>query len=91
MEGSKVPSWLLIKEAEGLSVLTAWAAGKFSGDDVGMFVKKCGIMDKIKHQNLIIPGYVAAIAGDVEEELAGWNIIVGPREAAHLPAFLKGL
>ncbi len=91
MEGSKVPSWLLIKEAEGLSVLTAWAAGKFSGDDVGMFIKKCGIMDKIKHQNLIIPGYVAAIAGDVEEELAGWNIIVGPREAAHLPAFLKGL
>jgi acetyl-CoA decarbonylase/synthase complex subunit gamma len=91
MEGSKVPSWLLIKEAEGLSVLTAWAAGKFSGDDVGMFVKKCGIVDKIKHQNLIIPGYVAAIAGDVEEELAGWNIIVGPREAAHLPAFLKGL
>ncbi|MEE4355911.1 MAG: acetyl-CoA decarbonylase/synthase complex subunit gamma [Desulfococcaceae bacterium] len=90
IEGSKVPSWLLIKDAEGLSVLTAWAAGKFSGDDVGMFVKKCGIEDKIKHKELIIPGYAAAIAGDVEEELPGWTITVGPREAAHIPAFLKG-
>jgi len=89
MEGSKVPSWLLIKDAEGLSVLTAWAAGKFSGDDVGMFVKKCGIMDKVKTKELIIPGYAAAIAGDVEEELPGWTITVGPREAAHIPAFLK--
>jgi acetyl-CoA decarbonylase/synthase complex subunit gamma len=89
IEGSKVPSWLLIKDAEGLSVLTAWAAGKFSGDDVGMFVKKSGIMDKVKHTELIIPGYAAAIAGDVEEELPGWTITVGPREAAHIPAFLK--
>ena len=89
IEGSKVPAWLLIKDAEGLSVLTAWAAGKFSGDDVGMFVKKCGIIDKIKHQELIIPGYAAAIAGDVEEELPGWTITVGPREAAHIPGFLR--
>jgi acetyl-CoA decarbonylase/synthase complex subunit gamma len=89
IEGSRVPSWLLIKDSEGLSVMTAWAAGKFAGDDVGMFVKKCGIADKIKHQGLIIPGYAAAIAGDVEEELPGWNITVGPREAAHIPGFLK--
>ncbi len=89
IEGSKVPTWLLIKDAEGLSVLTAWAAGKFSGDDVGMFVKKCGIMDKVKRTELVIPGYAAAIAGDVEEELPGWTITVGPREAAHIPAFLK--
>lgn len=89
IEASKVPAWLLIKDSEGLSVLTAWAAGKFGGDDVGVFVKKCGIMDKVKHKELIIPGYAAAIAGDVEEELPGWTITVGPREAAHLPAFLK--
>ena len=90
IEASKVPAWLLIKDSEGLSVLTAWAAGKFGGDDVGVFVKKSGIMDKVKHTELIIPGYAAAIAGDVEEELPGWTITVGPREAAHLPAFLKG-
>jgi len=89
VEGSKVPAWLLVKDSEGLSVMTAWAAGKFSGDDVGVFVKKSGIMDKVKHKELIIPGYAASIAGDVEEELPGWTITVGPREAAHIPAFLK--
>jgi acetyl-CoA decarbonylase/synthase, CODH/ACS complex subunit gamma len=89
VEASKVPAWLLIKDSEGLSVLTAWAAGKFSGDDVGAFVKKSGIADKIKHKELIVPGYAAAIVGDVEEELPGWTITVGPREAAHIPAFLK--
>jgi acetyl-CoA decarbonylase/synthase complex subunit gamma len=89
IEGSKVPSWLLIKDSEGLSVLTAWAAGKFSGDDVGMFIKKCGIADKIKSKEVIIPGYAASIVGDMEEELPGWTITVGPREAAHIPAFLK--
>ncbi len=89
VEASKVPSWLLIKDTEGLSVLTAWAAGKFSGDDVGIFVKKSGIGDKVKHKELIIPGYAAAIVGELEEELSDWKIVVGPREAAHLPAFLK--
>jgi acetyl-CoA decarbonylase/synthase, CODH/ACS complex subunit gamma len=89
IEGSRVPSYLLIKDSEGLSVMTAWAAGKFAGDDVGIFVKKSGIMDKVKHTELIIPGYAAAIAGDVEEELPGWTITVGPREAAHIPGFLK--
>jgi acetyl-CoA decarbonylase/synthase complex subunit gamma len=89
VEGSRVPSWLLIKDSEGLSVMTAWAAGKFAGDEVGMFVKKSGIADKIKTRELIIPGYAAAIAGDVEEELPDWKVTVGPREAAHLPGFLK--
>ncbi|MCB2228892.1 MAG: acetyl-CoA decarbonylase/synthase complex subunit gamma [Desulfarculaceae bacterium] len=89
IEGSRVPAWLLIKDTEGLSVMTAWAAGKFSGDDVGMFVKKIGVEEKIGHKSLVIPGYAAAIAGDVEEELPGWNIQVGPREAAHLTKFLK--
>ena len=89
IESSRIPSYLLIKDAEGLSVMTAWAAGKFAGDDVGMFIKKSGIMDKVKHTELIIPGYAAAIAGDVEEELPGWTIITGPREAAHIPGFLK--
>ena len=89
IEGSRVPTWLLIKDSEGLSVLTAWAAGKFAGDDVGLFVKKSGIMDKVKHTELVIPGYAASIVGDIEEELPGWTITVGPREAAHIPGFLK--
>jgi len=89
IEGSKVPSWLLIKDTEGLSVLTAWAAGKFGADLIAQFVNKSGIADKVKHRELIIPGYLATIKGELEEELADWTITIGPREAGHLPAFLK--
>lgn len=89
MENSRVPSWLCVMDTEGLSVMTAWAAGKFSGDIVGIFIKKSGIADKIKHRKLIIPGYAAMILGDLEEELQGWEILIGPREAAHIPAYLK--
>ncbi|MFH1216921.1 MAG: acetyl-CoA decarbonylase/synthase complex subunit gamma [Pseudomonadota bacterium] len=89
IEGSKVPSWLLIKDTEGLSVLTAWAAGKFGADMIAQFIKKSGVLDKVKHRELIIPGYLASIKGELEEELAEWTITIGPREAGHLPAFLK--
>jgi acetyl-CoA decarbonylase/synthase complex subunit gamma len=71
--------------------MTAWAAGKFSGDSVGMYVKKCGILDKAKNRTIIIPGYAAGISGDLEEELPDWKVLIGPREASHIPAFLKSL
>ena len=89
IEGSRVPSWLLILDTEGLSVMTAWAAGKFAADALSIFVKKSGIGDKIKHKNLIIPGFAAGMSGELEEELPGWTISIGPREAAHLPPYLK--
>lgn len=89
IEASRVPTWLAVMDTEGLSVLTAWAAGKFVGDAVGMFIKKSGLSDKIKHSNLVIPGYAASILGDLEEELPGWKVTIGPREAAHIPKFLK--
>ncbi len=91
IEGSKVPTWLLIQDTEGLSVMTAWAAGKFSGDSVAHFVKKSGITDKTKTRTIIIPGYSAGISGDLEEELPDWKVLIGPREASHIPAFLKSL
>jgi len=89
IENSRVPTWLCIMDTEGLSVMTAWAAGKFVGDAVGPFIKKSGIAEKVAHKKIVIPGYAAGIMGDLEEELPGWEIIVGPREAAHIPAFLK--
>ncbi|HEY40715.1 MAG TPA: acetyl-CoA decarbonylase/synthase complex subunit gamma [Dehalococcoidia bacterium] len=89
VEGSKVPGYLLIMDTEGLSVMTAWAAGKFVADLIGPFVKKSGIEDKVKHRKLVIPGYAAAESGGLEEELPDWEIMVGPREAAHIPAYLK--
>ena len=91
IETSKVPSYLLIMDTEGLSVLTAWAVGKFSADLMSVFVKKCGISDKIKHRKLIIPGYSASESGGLEEELKGWEILVGPREGSHIPAYLRTL
>jgi acetyl-CoA decarbonylase/synthase complex subunit gamma len=89
IEGSRVPTWLLIMDTEGLSVMTAWAAGKFSGDAVASFVKKSGIADKIAHKKIIIPGYAASISGDMEEELPGWEVIIGPRDASLIPKFLR--
>ena len=89
IEGSRVPSWLLIMDTEGLSVMTAWAAGKFSGDAVASFIKKSGIADKVAHKSVIIPGYAASISGDMEEELPGWEVIIGPRDASLIPKFLK--
>jgi len=89
LETSRVPSWLLVKDTEGLSVMTAWAAGKFSADIIGPFVKKSGIDAKVKHRKLIIPGYAAVESGGLEEELPGWEILVGPREGAHIPAYVK--
>jgi acetyl-CoA decarbonylase/synthase complex subunit gamma len=89
VESSRVPAWLLIKDTEGLSVLTAWAAGKFVADSIAAFIKKSGITDKVAHRTLVIPGLAATISGDLEEELPGWTIQIGPREAAHLTPFLK--
>jgi acetyl-CoA decarbonylase/synthase complex subunit gamma len=89
LETSRVPAWLLVKDTEGLSVMTAWAAGKFSADIIAPFIKKSGIEDKINHRKLIIPGYAAVESGGLEEELPGWEILVGPREGAHIPAFVK--
>ncbi|MDP2919933.1 MAG: acetyl-CoA decarbonylase/synthase complex subunit gamma [Dehalococcoidia bacterium] len=89
IEGSKIPSYLLVMDTEGLSVMTAWAAGKFVADLMGQFVKKSGIEGKVKHRKLIIPGYSASESGGLEEELPGWEIMVGPREGSHIPAYLK--
>jgi len=89
VESSRVPTWMLIKDTEGLSVLTAWAAGKFVADAIAPFVKKCGIADKVKHRTLVIPGAAASISGELDEELPDWTVRIGPREAAHLTPFLK--
>ncbi|MCX7912401.1 MAG: acetyl-CoA decarbonylase/synthase complex subunit gamma [Dehalococcoidales bacterium] len=89
IENSRVPGYLFVKDTEGLSVMTAWAAGKFSADTIAPAILKSGITEKIRHRRLIIPGYVAAEKGALEEQMPGWEIVVGPRDAADLPAFLK--
>lgn len=90
VESSKVPSWLLVMDVEGQSVLTAWAAGKFVPELIAQFVKKSGIAEKVKKKEIVIPGYVAQLQGELEDELGdGWKVVVGPREAGEVLKFLK--
>jgi acetyl-CoA decarbonylase/synthase complex subunit gamma len=89
VESSGLPGWLLVADADGMSVLTAWAAGKFDAERIAKSVKVNGLGDKLSHQRLIIPGHVAVLSGELEEELPGWEINVGPREAVDLPNYLR--
>jgi acetyl-CoA decarbonylase/synthase, CODH/ACS complex subunit gamma len=89
LDGSGMPAWLLICDAEGMSVLTAWAAGKFDAETIAKAVKTLGAGDKINQKKITLPGHVAVLSGELEDELPGWEIRVGPREAVDLPAYLK--
>jgi acetyl-CoA decarbonylase/synthase complex subunit gamma len=89
VEGSGWPGWLVVADAEGMSVLTAWAAGKFDADRIAKGIKAFGVEDKVNHRRLILPGQVAVLSGEVEEALPGWEIMVGPKEAVDLPGYLK--
>lgn len=89
IENSKVPSRLAVMDSEGLSVLTAWAAGKFTASKIAQFIQESGIENEVSHRELIIPGYVAILSGAIEEKLPGWKVTVGPREANGIPAFLR--
>ncbi|MFA4843144.1 MAG: acetyl-CoA decarbonylase/synthase complex subunit gamma [Candidatus Omnitrophota bacterium] len=90
VEASKVPSYIVSVDTEGMSVLTAWAAEKFTPEKISDSLNKFGVKEVVKHNRLIIPGYVAVMSGDLEEQ-SGCKIIVGPKEAAGLPSFLKNL
>jgi acetyl-CoA decarbonylase/synthase complex subunit gamma len=91
VEGSGWPAWLVVCDAEGMSVLTAWAAGKFDAERIAKAVKTSGVKDKVGHQRVIIPGHVAVLSGELEEELQGWQIMVGPREAVDVGGYLKAM
>lgn len=92
VENSKISCWLLIMDVEGLSVLTAWSAGKFISSKIAAFVKESGIEDMTTKRELTIPGYVSILSGSLEAKLGDdWQVVVGPREANALPPYLKGL
>ena len=88
MERSGVPVNLLISDAGGYSVLTAWAAGKLSATSIAKFVTE-NVADKVKSRTLILPGKVAVLKGEVQDKLPDWNVVVGPNEAVQLVQFLK--
>jgi acetyl-CoA decarbonylase/synthase complex subunit gamma len=89
IENSGLNAWLVIPECEGMSVLTAWAAGKFSGATIGKFCKEVKLDEFVTTREIVIPGYVAQISGELEENMPGWKVIVGTQEASDIEGFVK--
>jgi acetyl-CoA decarbonylase/synthase complex subunit gamma len=89
IENSGISAWLLVPECEGMSVLTAWAAGKFGGEQIGAFARETKLEERTENRTLVIPGYVSRILGETEEAMPGWQVVVGPAEAADLEGFVK--
>ena len=89
IERSNVPVNLLITDASGMSVLTAWAAGKFSSSSIKKFFDEFELDKKINNRTLVIPGKVAVMKGEIQDKLPDWNVVVGTREAVEIVKFLK--
>ncbi len=90
VESSKVPCYILPVDCEGMSVLTAWAADKFTPESITAALKGSGLAERVKERELILPGYVAVLSGKLQEE-SDWVVKVGPKEASGIPSYLKGL
>ncbi|MBI4282620.1 MAG: acetyl-CoA decarbonylase/synthase complex subunit gamma [Chloroflexi bacterium] len=91
VEGSGIPAWLVICDTDGLSVLTSWAAGKFHGEKIAKTVTSHEVGARVNHRLVVIPGAVAVISGETQEELSGWTVLVGPRESIDIPSYLKNV
>jgi acetyl-CoA decarbonylase/synthase complex subunit gamma len=88
VEASRVPSYILVVDTEGTSVLTAYSGDKLNEKTVSDAMAKCGVEKLVKHRKLIIPGYVAVMSGKLEEA-TNWEVMVGPRESSMIPKFLQ--
>lgn len=91
IENAGISAWLVIPDCEGMSVLTAWAAGKFSAETIAKFMKEIKVEEHVTTRTITIPGLVASISGELEECLPDWTINVGPQEAADLAAYVKNI
>jgi acetyl-CoA decarbonylase/synthase complex subunit gamma len=88
VEASRVPSYILVVDTEGTSVLTAYSGDKLNEKTVADAMAKYGLESLVKHRKLIIPGYVAVMSGKIEE-VTNWEVMVGPRECSMLPKYLQ--
>ena len=89
VESMGMPAWLLVTDSEGMSVLTAWAAGKFDAEIIAKNAKQFKAAEKVTKRLIVLPGHTAVLSGELEEELPDWEVKVGPKEAVDLPIFLK--
>lgn len=90
VEATGLAAHLAVVDAEGLSVLTAWSAGKFSGDRVAKSLRQMGAAERVSHRTVIIPGYASVISGELEDAMGdGWRVLVGPQEASDIAPFFR--
>lgn len=89
VESMGIPAWLLVTDSEGMSVLTAWAAGKFDAEIIAKDAKRFNAAEKVTKKRIVLPGHTAVLSGELEEELPDWEVKVGPKEAVDLPAYMK--
>ena len=85
---AKTPAYIMAVDTKGTSVLTAWAAGDFTGESIAAALEKSGLADKVSHRNLVLPGGVAVLKGKLEES-SGWKVLVGPRESSGITTFFR--
>jgi len=88
VEAGRISGYILPVDTDGISVLTGWAAGKFTPEKITDMLKETGMADKVNHNTVIIPGGVAVLSGKLEE-ISGWKVMVGPRESTGIPSFMK--
>lgn len=91
VESMGIPAWLLVTDSEGMSVLTAWAAGKFDAEIIAKDAKRFGADEKVSNKRIVLPGHTAVLSGELEEELPGWEVKVGPKEAVDLTSYMKNV
>jgi acetyl-CoA decarbonylase/synthase complex subunit gamma len=89
VESMGLPAWLLVTDSEGMSVLTAWAAGKFDAEIIAKDAKRFNADEKVTKKRIVLPGHTAVLSGELEEEMPDWEVKVGPKEAVDLPAYMK--
>ena len=87
IENSKINSYLLVVDSEGMSVESAVAGRKMTADTVAEAMKNFKIEEKVKHRNIIIPGRAARLSGEIQEA-SGWSVSVGPMDSSGIASYV---
>lgn len=91
LESLNIPSYLIVIPADGMSVLTAWSAEKFTANIVSKTIEKLNIREQIKTRRIIIPGLLAHTKDELQEIIPDFDFVVGTIEASAIREFVKNL
>ena len=91
LESLNIPAYLIVIPADGMSVLTAWSAEKFTANIVSKTLEKLNIREQIKTRQIIIPGLLAHTKDELQEIIPDFDFVVGTIEASAIREFVKNL